>query len=988
MKRNYHISAAILLLIMTVTFINPHLSASAADDAPGTGIIEIPEEGIRLEYTVLGGNITEATNDGWKSKYYIKGTVGPGETLSIAVSGNGTTLSQFNPVNQDLDATMSVWFDAGNGEENREIVTLAPGESGSVSSSFIVPEDARIVKILGYIGNAWINPNGGGSRDLILNVEFEVVTEEMPLIVQGQEQVPESESSEPAPNPASEGSLGRIIVIVGIAIAGTLGALAGELASKAAQAAASENEEQATEEPVYVLNPSHNLFNLEVNQPVTLNVNGYRVTQAGYQIENNALISISLPPDLAEYFSLQTTGSNGQISCIITLLKIPSASNATLEVNGVFPQGKANAQVQLAFKMEFAISPVNSPNITYYEKEKRWQAPELVASFRDPGKDIPIKVGFYYGFTDPPLTFKPDILEVKEGYTSDGGLTYNFRLKVRDGIDLETYFGKDLTADNGRVMVNVVAKDEQGKEYEAKTALEVHPQLKMMAYAYDPDKGKGKNNRPKTPYQGLELKDTQFIADGIDVLPVLFFFVRTDKEVKKGEEYLSAVDLVDILSVEFTAGKFPNPEVNEADSGHGLFAYSVRSSGFIPYTKEEEKNYALEVDPVMRAGVPKNISLSGMTHLIFVSPQFMKFHFWVVSGQHRGTSDAFAYVQLCPSKTGFPNMPLTLEIENPPNSDGGILELKSGDREQTTRDAPDYISDVPLPTGAAFWTLEYSGMSWKNLSACVFKVNCYGPESDTGPIWQASQVINVGDNISKLLNDLVDQSSQLDLINPYWKDSIVPYHLRGPIWNALMLCDSSQPYVCHWLRHKIMEWLIARSLYGESKNPKQIESMMNMNGIEFQYCCFALYHYWANLFLAGTHQINDAKALDPWWEQRWTDPALKNHENLVTVYSELNWKLGERGLALRAIAEVSASVLAIAGIIVALSIVVPFVAPMTIPSATAAIVKAFITSGPFDAIALYGGIVDQDYYVTKGKKQRFLPNWFLEFIQNLSDSSD
>jgi len=177
-------------------------------------------------------------------------------------------------------------------------------------------------------------------------------------------------------------------------------------------------------------------------------------------------------------------------------------------------------------------------------------------------------------------------------------------------------------------------------------------------------------------------------------------------------------------------------------------------------------------------------------------------------------------------------------------------------------------------------------------------------------------------------------------------------------------------------------------LYGESKNPKQIESMMNMNGIEFQYCCFALYHYWANLFLAGTHQINDAKALDPWWEQRWTDSALKNHENLVTVYSELNWKLGERGLALRAIAEVSASVLAIAGIIVALSIVVPFVAPMTIPSATAAIVKAFITSGPFDAIALYGGIVDQDYYVTKGKKQRFLPNWFLEFIQNLSDSSD
>jgi hypothetical protein len=52
---------------------------------------------------------------------------------------------------------------------------------------------------------------------------------------------------------------------------------------------------------------------------------------------------------------------------------------------------------------------------------------------------------------DPPLTFEPDILEVEQGYSSDDGLTYNFRLKVRDGIDLEDYFGEDLSDDNGRV---------------------------------------------------------------------------------------------------------------------------------------------------------------------------------------------------------------------------------------------------------------------------------------------------------------------------------------------------------------------------------------------------------------------------------------------------------------------------------------------------------------------------------------------------------
>ncbi len=241
MKKNYHIPAAILLVIMTAMIFIPHLSVSAADDGPGTGIIEIPDEGIRLNYTVLGGNITEATNDGWKSQYFIKGTARPGETISIAVSGNGTTMSKFNPVNQDLEATMSVWFDAGNGEEKRKNLTLAPGASGSVTSNFIVPDDARTVKIVGYIGNAWLNPNGGGSRDLTLQVEFEVVADEMPIIGQGQEQ-----EQKPGPNPAEPtpktttipgGSLWRTIVAVGISIAGTLGVIAGELGNKATQAA-------------------------------------------------------------------------------------------------------------------------------------------------------------------------------------------------------------------------------------------------------------------------------------------------------------------------------------------------------------------------------------------------------------------------------------------------------------------------------------------------------------------------------------------------------------------------------------------------------------------------------------------------------------------------------------------------------------------------------------------------------------------------------
>ena len=149
-------------------------------------------------------------------------------------------------------------------------------------------------------------------------------------------------------------------------------------------------------------------------------------------------------------------------------------------------------------------------------------------------QNTPIKVGFYYGFTDPPLTFKPDILEVKEGYSSDEGLTYNFKLNVKDDIDLETFFGEDLTEDDGRVMVDVVVKDESGKEYAAKTELQLHPQLKMIAYSYN--KNVKTRGQRATPYEGLELDELEFIADGIDKLPLVIFFIRSDKEVTKGSE--------------------------------------------------------------------------------------------------------------------------------------------------------------------------------------------------------------------------------------------------------------------------------------------------------------------------------------------------------------------------------------------------------------------------------------------------------------------
>ncbi|OIP97124.1 hypothetical protein AUK40_03950 [Candidatus Wirthbacteria bacterium CG2_30_54_11] len=168
MKKMIRSLTVMALLCSVVVGYSPATIALAAS---GSGTIQPAGEEITLDFSVLGGRITKSTADGWKYKYFIEGTVRPGETLSIAVSGNGTSSSAYN---EAQDATMSVWFDAGEGIENRENVTLAPGVSGSLASSFIVPGDAHEVEVIGIIGNTFVNPNGGGSRSLILSAVFEV----------------------------------------------------------------------------------------------------------------------------------------------------------------------------------------------------------------------------------------------------------------------------------------------------------------------------------------------------------------------------------------------------------------------------------------------------------------------------------------------------------------------------------------------------------------------------------------------------------------------------------------------------------------------------------------------------------------------------------------------------------------------------------------------------------------------------------------------
>lgn len=167
------VRSALPVLLLATSGSAIGLGAAALPHAPLSSIsdtIDDPDTGIHLDFTVNGGTITESSLDGFD--YTIRGTVRPGETISIAVSGNGTTFTPDHHANDDLDGTVSIDFP---GPDHDERAVLPVGTSVSLAGSYVVPGDESAVEIAVLLGNAWINPNGGGSRSLIVRCTFEVV---------------------------------------------------------------------------------------------------------------------------------------------------------------------------------------------------------------------------------------------------------------------------------------------------------------------------------------------------------------------------------------------------------------------------------------------------------------------------------------------------------------------------------------------------------------------------------------------------------------------------------------------------------------------------------------------------------------------------------------------------------------------------------------------------------------------------------------------
>jgi hypothetical protein len=232
------------------------------------------------------------------------------------------------------------------------------------------------------------------------------------------------------------------------------------------------------------------------------------------------------------------------------------------------------------------------------------------------------------------------------------------------------------------------------------------------------------------------------------------------------------------------------------------------------------------------------------------------------------------------------------------NQGSGWLSLDncSADQKTSSVDEPKYIKWIQKSRGVAVWTLRYSGLTWENLSRAQFQVTCEGPQGKVGPIVYASETVDVNKNVRDMLKALFeDKVLQDGLNNPYWKDSSLPLFCRGLTWNIFQWFDTERPYVCHNMRGKILDWLKERRSFHHDEIWTDVELEIRrtscMNGIEYESYELLLVHVYAGFFLSGNSQT-DFKALDPWWEQRWDDPALKSPENLMTMKGEV-WNIAK-----------------------------------------------------------------------------------------------
>ena len=456
-----------------------------------------------------------------------------------------------------------------------------------------------------------------------------------------------------------------------------------------------------------------------------------------------------------------------------------------------------------------------------------WSFGELTVYFHPPQDDNkPMVPAFNSDIKSPEFTVEPaDILEITD-YRENGDVpgTYRAQVSLKDGVDLEKIFGKDLTEQKAQLQLTVKVTAETGKVYTSTVTYQICPTVELVIFQGNEN---GSVKADKHTYKDNELTGLQFVADAEDKLVITAYLRRTDwpsdSSLVVPFGTLSQATLEGKLNSEFNLGITDLEDETKLDpfvpvpETPGRWYTFVMSKKPLLYTADRRSTkLSLGVTGELKDAPPnyraKN-TISSTTALSAkqeLTPLYLYLKLWVIPGKQRETSTVGALtiivkadgsVIIAPKytfteigqierggnapdgsrivssstpkakKTQFEAMmnapdgdlfrePITYPLELKVISEGPNIETHLLDKLDIGQELTN-----PCPAWLTAWKLWYKGLNWDTVipvNTARFTVMCRIGDSDEAATFH----VDVGANLKAMWADFESARPSLDLDNP------------------------------------------------------------------------------------------------------------------------------------------------------------------------------------------------------------------------------
>jgi len=606
-----------------------------------------------------------------------------------------------------------------------------------------------------------------------------------------------------------------------------------------------------------------------------------------------------------------------QLSCAASADTGLATGNPTLVARVVANGQPLRATVALAIERDVQLAAyVNGAHrapMPFDAASGGWDIVPISAFFHQASNDQPAPPPTSDWTSKLQVTADPPVVELT-GVGERAPNQFELGMRLVAGVDLETFFGKQLADRDGVFSVGLAVTDPaSGGSWSASVEYQLRPRLELFAQGWpDPD---------HRFWASATLAGTEFVTDADDRLSVAIGCCRADKPKPRiaGQTGVVPIDWWTLdSSVDASGGVLATADLDvrdEKDDGD----LRVRSVGTVrPMIRPDggtAGNVTIKLSATLGAGIPANYLPVAPTLDLAVRPHLLDLRTWVVPGRQRASSELWAFLFLA-DRPDIPVPDTLLAIETTSGSTGGpTLGAPDGGNRAAGETAADGTVSIPL------W---YRGLNWSNWEQGVFTVGCRVTAKAGAQLTSdlVSTVVDVAENIRNLLGELVDKNEMLHLNNPFFDPALRSRlgkaeaeildeltgpgwrpEFSGPAWNFLELASGQESasgsgdkrlagkakfardYVCSEYRDRIARWLVDRRNYQRGRVDLPA-TVTRMNGIEFDNYFLggdagALHNFEA-LFLAGMDPDNDPRAVDPWWKQEWKDSAYRTPDGLIT----------------------------------------------------------------------------------------------------------